>query len=164
MSNVRRKETSVMGLLPAIGAARSHDRRPPATILRSPSPADRARCLAQYIDGWAALDMAKVASAVSPDYVFTDPLVGAFDRETLADYIAIIKGRLGFDTVPAHRQRICLDRHGPLPMLPQSLRFWRSIPAIGLEGPSEIRLNGLRVCRETVCYELNMATELLRKA
>jgi hypothetical protein len=161
MSNARRKDSSIIGLPPAIGT-RARLRRPSVPVSRIPSQADRVRCIARYVDGWATLDMTKVASAVTPGYVFIDPLVGTFDRETLTDYIAILKQRLGFDTLPANQRQIRLDRHGALPLLSQSLRFWRSIPGIGLEGPSEIWLNGIEVCRETVCYELNMASELLR--
>lgn len=135
----------------------------PAVQGQPPQPQlANARFLVRYIEGWAEADTVKIAEAASADYSFLDPLVGTFDRNSLADYLAILRERVGFGTVPSQRCKVYLGAFrdpnwtGPL------LRFWRALPECGLAGTSEITMQAGRVCRETVCYELNIATERLR--
>jgi hypothetical protein len=121
------------------------------------------RLLPRYIEGWAEADAAKIADAVIADYSFLDPLVGRFDRDTLQQYFAILRRRVGFDSVRTHQRKVCLDAF-PTPQWPApKLRFWRSIPECGLAGISDIEICGARVHKEVVCYELNIATEWLQR-
>jgi hypothetical protein len=120
------------------------------------------RLLLQYIEGWAEADAAKIAGAVTTDYSFLDPLVGRFDSDTLQHYFAILRWRVGFGSVGTQQRQVCLDAF-PAPHWPaRKLRFWRSIPECGLAGLSDIEICGARVCKEVVCYDLNIATEHLR--
>jgi hypothetical protein len=118
--------------------------------------------LLRYIEGWAEANAAKIANAVMADYSFLDPLVGCFDRDTLQHYFAILRQRVGFDSVRTQQRKVCLDAF-PTPQWPaRKLQFWRSIPECGLAGISDIEIRGARVHKEIVCYELNIATEYLR--
>jgi hypothetical protein len=120
------------------------------------------RLLLRYIEGWAEANANKIANAVTADYSFLDPLVGCFDRDTLQHYFAILRGRVGFDSVCSQQGKICLDAF-PTPQWPaRKLRFWRSIPECGLAGTSDIEISGARVYKEVVNYDLNIATEHLR--
>jgi hypothetical protein len=120
------------------------------------------RLLLRYIEGWAEADAAKIADAVTADYDFHDPLVGRFDRDTLQHYFAILRRRVGLDSVRTQQRKVCLDPF-PTPQWPaRKLRFWRSIPECGLAGTSHIEICGAPVHKEVVCYELNIATEHLR--
>ena len=83
--------------------------------------------------------------------------------DRLQQYFAILRRRVGFDSVRAHQRKVCLDAF-PTPQWPaRKLRFWRSIPECGLAGISDIEICGARVRKEVVCYELNLATEWLRR-
>ncbi|HZF35433.1 MAG TPA: hypothetical protein VE914_16670 [Candidatus Angelobacter sp.] len=121
------------------------------------------RLLLRYIEGWAEADAVKIAGAVTADYRFIDPLVGRFDRDTLHQYFAILRRRVGFGSVATEESKVCLDAF-PTPQLPaRTLQFWRSIPECGLAGISDIEICHARVHKEVVCYELNIATEYLRR-
>jgi hypothetical protein len=117
--------------------------------------------LLRYIEGWAEADAAKIAAAGSEGYSFHDPLVGSFDRDSLQDYFAILKQRVGFDSSCFPQRGVCLEALATYWQAPL-LRFWRSIPECGLSGTSDIEFSGARIRREVVCYELNIATEWLR--
>ena len=120
------------------------------------------RFLLRYIEGWAEADAAKIAAAGSQDYSFLDPLVGSFDRDSLQDYFAILRRRVGFDSSCFSQRKVCLQLF-PTPQWPAPhLRFWRSIPECGLSGTSDIEFSGALIRREAVCYEINIATEWLR--
>jgi hypothetical protein len=120
------------------------------------------RLLLRYIEGWAEANATKIANSVTADYSFLDPLVGCFDRDTVQHYFAILRRRVGFDSVGSQQSKICLDAF-PTPQWPaRKLRFWRSIPECGLAGTSDIEISGARVHKEVVDYDLNIATEHLR--
>jgi hypothetical protein len=122
------------------------------------------RLLLRYIEGWGEADAAKIADAVMADYIFLDPLVGRFDRDTLQHYFTILRQRVGFESIRTQQRKVCLDAF-PTPQWPaRKLRFLRSIPECGLAGLSDIEICGARVHTEVVCYELNIATEYLRGA
>lgn len=129
-----------------------------------PTAPDRElrRCVDLYVEGWAAADTTKLAEAVSADYRFKDPLVGDFDRETLPDYLAILRRRLGFDRLRVDRCKIYLCRYAPLPSQALRIRFQRWIPEVGLIGTADLQVHESRICREVVCYGWSLAAELLR--
>lgn len=120
------------------------------------------RFLLRYIEGWAEADAAKIAAAGSADYSFVDPLVGSFDRNSLQDYFAILRRRVGFDSTRVLQRKVSLEAFSTPQWPAPVLRFWRSIPECGLEGTSDIEFSDARIRREVVCYELNIATEWLR--
>jgi hypothetical protein len=120
--------------------------------------------LLRYIEGWAAADATRIASAVTEDYSFLDPLVGCFDRNTLEEYFTILRRRVGFDSVCSQQSKICLNALPTRRWPTGKLQFWRSIPECGLTGTSDIGMSGTRVHKEVVCYDLNLATEHLRGA
>jgi hypothetical protein len=132
---------------------RTHDADPHAPISH--------RFLLRYIEGWAEANASKIVAAGSEDYSFLDPLVGSFDRDSLQDYFAILKQRVGFDSSCFPQRGVCLEALATQWQAPL-LRFWRSIPECGLSGTSDIEFSGTRIRREVVCYELNIATEWLR--
>lgn len=140
---------------------------PVATPLKQRTPRVAARAIAsdqfllQYIEGWNEADPAKIADAASTDYRFVDPLVGCFDRNTLPYYFALLRQRVGFGSPAGQQGKVCLDRFPSARWPTQRLRFWRSIPECGLAGICDVELRAGRVHQDVVCYEPNMASELL---
>jgi hypothetical protein len=119
--------------------------------------------LLRYIEGWAEVNILKLSSSVSEDYLLVDPLVGIFGRNAISQYVAILRDRVGFCSVPALKEKVHLGRIRSGLGTPSSRRFWRSLPECGLAGTSDIALRGGRVARETLSYDLNIATEQLRR-
>jgi hypothetical protein len=126
-----------------------------------PYPAS-ARFLLRYIEGWAEADIAKIVDAVSADYSFLDPLVGSFRRDSLADYLAVLRERVGFGSVRNQRCKVYIGAFRSPGWPAPELRFWRALPECGLAGTSDITMRAGRVSREVVCYEPTIAVERLR--
>lgn len=69
--------------------------------------------LSHYLEGWAEADPAKVADATAEDYVFYDPLVGRYSKQTLPQYFALLRSR--FVVAGAARsQDLAFTLRGPM--------------------------------------------------
>jgi hypothetical protein len=121
--------------------------------------------LARYLEGWAETNSAKIFAATAPGYRFCDPLVGTFTRWTVHEYFDLLQARLSGAGV-VQRPDVAFILHGPMEEWSPNgqLRFWREAPRFGLTGLSEIELGGLGVMNESVAYDLNLASDALRRA
>jgi len=119
--------------------------------------------LPDYLQGWAEADPAKIRAAVTASYCFRDPLLGTFSRRSLHEYFDLLKDRL-LCSGPIGRLDVAFFLRGPLNELPPltALRFSREAPRVGLTGICEIELAEAGVVSETVEYDLNLASNLLR--
>jgi hypothetical protein len=144
--------------------ARIRDLRPKVARLvmwraTGTSPLDR------YLEGWAEANPAKILAATAPDFCFYDPLVGSFVRRTIHEYFELLQDRLSRAGI-IQRPDLAFFLHGP--MDPRSrageLPFWREAPRIGLTGVSAIKLGKRGVVAESVAYDLNLASDALRRA
>jgi hypothetical protein len=125
----------------------------------------RNSLLDRYIEGWAEANSAKVAAATAPGYCFCDPLVGNFLPRTLHEYFDLLGDRLFRAGVPG-RPDIAFVLCGPMdrPSHSGKLQFWREAPRMGLTGISEIEVGHRGVIAERVAYDLNLASDALRRA
>jgi hypothetical protein len=113
-----------------------------------------------YIRGWAEADPVRILEATAPNYRFHDPLVGLFSRQSLAHYFEILRGtcaRAG----AIERCDLAFVLRGPIN---GSQQFWREAPRIGLTGIAQIVVGPYGVITERVAYDLNLASDLLRRA
>jgi hypothetical protein len=131
---------------------------------RSPiQPASENQVLNSYLQGWAEADLAKILVATAPSYGFYDPLVGRFSRRSLHDYFSELRDRLSGAGVIKPLD-ITFVLSGPIDAAsrPSELQFWREAPRIGLTGTSMIEVGTQGVIAESVAYDLNLASDLLR--
>jgi hypothetical protein len=121
--------------------------------------------LPDYLEGWAEADPAKIRAAVTASYRFRDPLVGTFSRRSLHDYFNLLQDRL-LCSGPIAPLDVAFFLRGPMDELlpPTALRFIREAPRIGLTGICKIEVAEGGVVSETVEYDLNLASNLLRSA
>jgi hypothetical protein len=121
--------------------------------------------LPDYLQGWAEADPAKIRAAVTASYRFRDPLVGTFSRRSLHEYFDLLQDRLLWSG-PIGRLDVAFFLRGPMDELPPqtALRFSREAPRIGLTGICKIEVAEGGVASETVEYDLNLASNLLRSA
>ena len=121
--------------------------------------------LARYLEGWAEANPAKILDAVTPNYHFQDPLVGAFTKRSLPQYLDILQARCA-RAGTTMRQDCAFLLRGPMdaPLPPGALQFWREAPRIGLTGIARIEFTAAGVIAESVAYDLNLASDLLRDA
>jgi hypothetical protein len=103
--------------------------------------------------------------AVTPNYHFQDPLVGAFTKRSLPQYLDILQARCA-RAGTTMRQDCAFLLRGPMdaPLPPGALQFWREAPRIGLTGIARIEFTAAGVIAESVAYDLNLASDLLRDA
>jgi hypothetical protein len=142
----------VVGIADGGNVARSRERE-----------AIRHSLLDCYVEGWAETDFVKILAAAAPDYRLHDPYVGSFSRWSLHEY---------FDRVCAGLSRMgAISRadmafvlRGPVDSLAEGLEFWREAPGIGLTGITRIEVGERGVISECVAYDLNLASDLLRRA
>lgn len=114
----------------------------------------------RYITGWAQADPAMIAGATIDRYHFHDPLVGTFAGHRLSRYFEFLHARFACDGVPA--QPVFYLR-GPMDGRVQGEHaFFREAPQLGLTGVAHILIGARGVLAETVAYDLNIATEILR--
>jgi hypothetical protein len=133
-------------------------------LLVAPAREANKKGLARYLEGWAEANPAKILDAVTPNYHLRDPLVGAFTKRSLPQYFDILQARCarGGTTM---RQDCAFFLHGPLDEpLSGVLQFWREAPRIGLTGITRIEFTAAGVMAESVVYDLNLASDLLRDA
>ena len=143
--------------------ARLHHATPPA------SPGDQARLqteaapwrfLTRYITGWVQADPAMIAGAAIDEYRFHDPLVGVFTGQRLSHYFEFLHAQFDCGGV---RAQPTFYLHGPMDGCAQGeFTFFREAPQLGLTGIARIIVGPRGVIAETVAYDLNMATEMLR--
>lgn len=120
--------------------------------------------LNDYLAGWAEADPARILAAAAPGFRFYDPLVGTFSRHTMEAYFAILQDRL-FRAGMIRRPDVAFVLSGPMDQRcgAGELPFWREAPRIGLTGVSAIRLGKRGVIAESVAYDLNLASDALRR-
>ena len=121
--------------------------------------------LDRYLEGWAKLNLEEIVDATATGYCFCDPLVGSFSRWSLPDYFDVVMhacSRAG----AVKRRDIAFELHGPMEGLTHlgGIWFWREAPRIGLTGVTQIEVGTQGVIGESVAYEGNLASEMLRRA
>lgn len=121
--------------------------------------------LQRYREGWATTDVAEIIAATASGYNFCDPLVGSFSQRSLQDYFRILRDRL-FRAGAIRRADTAFFLRGPMdvPSPPGEFQYWREAPMIGLTGISKVKIGDQGVIADSVAYDLNLATELLRSA
>jgi hypothetical protein len=114
-----------------------------------------------YLKGWAEANFAKIPAATTPDYRFHDPFVGSFSRWSLHEYFDLVLDRLCCAGAIS-RPDIAFFLWGPMDSRPGQLQFWREAPRIGLTGITQIEIAERGVIAESVAYDLNVASHMLR--
>ena len=127
--------------------------------------AGRTLLLDGYREGWAEADPAKILAAAAPDFRFYDPLVGTFVRRAMHEYFQRLQDSLS-DAGVVRRTDVAFFLRGPIDQRsrPDELAFWREAPRVGLTGVSAIKLGKRGVIAESVAYDLNLASDALRRA
>jgi hypothetical protein len=116
-----------------------------------------------YVEGWAETDFVKILAATAPDYRFHDPYVGSFSRWSLHEYFDRMCA--GLSRMGAiSRADMAFVLRGPVDSRAEGLEFWREAPRIGLIGITRIEIGERGVISERVAYDLNLASDLLRRA
>jgi hypothetical protein len=117
-----------------------------------------------YLEGWAEANPIKILHATASGYWFNDPLVGVFSRWSLPRYFEVLQDML-IVAGPLTQSDLAFCLHGPTdqPSNRYELEFWREAPRIGLSGVTRIRFGEHGVVGETVAYDLNLASHLLRR-
>jgi hypothetical protein len=147
---------SARGLAYAVGAEL-------AQIADDSQDAATVRLLNRYLDGWAEANPRKIAAATAIDYCFDDPLVGRFSRWSISAYLERLQAK--FERVGARVSRdLAIVIRGPVggPLWHGPMQFFREAPRLGLSGITFITVGERGVAAETVAYDLNLATEVLR--
>jgi len=123
-----------------------------------------SRRLDWYLEGWAEANLAKIFAATAHGYRFDDPLVGTFSRWSFPVYFEHLRGRFaraGASTT----QDFAFSVYGPMngPRRRGQLKFFREAPRLGLTGITFITVGEGGVIAESVAYDLNLASDVLRK-
>lgn len=127
--------------------------------------ARRISSLDRYLEGWAKANLEEILDATAADYCFRDPLVGTFSRRSLHEYFDLLMDRCS----PAGlvtRGDIAFELHGPMAGPPHQpgIWFWREAPRIGLTGVTRIEVKERGVIGESVAYDGNLASDMIRRA
>jgi len=127
--------------------------------------ASRTSPLDRYLEGWAKLDWEEIVDATAAGYCFRDPLVGTFSRWSLLEYFDVLMhacSRAG----AVKRRDVAFELHGPMEGLSHlgGMWFWREAPRLGLTGVTQIKVGAQGVIGESVAYEGNLASDMLRRA
>jgi hypothetical protein len=147
-------------------------RTSPASLTSPPSVAQLVDCRANknsllddYLEGWATANSARILAAAAPDFCFYDPLIGTFVRRTMHEYFKLLQDKLSGAGV-IRRPDVAFFLRGPMDQRSRAgeLPFWREAPRIGLTGVSAIKLGKRGVIAESVTYDLNLASDILRRA
>ena len=119
------------------------------------------RSLLRYITGWAQADPAMIAGAAIDEYRLHDPLVGVFTGQRLSGYFEFLHAQFDCDGV---RAQPAFYLRGPMDGCTSGeFAFFREAPQLGLTGIARILVGTRGVIAESVAYDLNMATEMLRR-
>ena len=157
---LRRSASRAIALAP--GARQYHGAPPASSGVQSGLQTEGAPWpfLVRYITGWSQANPAMIAGAVIDGYRFHDPLVGEFTGQRLSHYFEFLHAQLECDGV---RAQPAVYLHGPMDGCAQGeFTFFREAPQLGLTGIASITVGPRGVKTETVAYDLNMATEMLR--
>jgi hypothetical protein len=129
------------------------------------SKASRISSLDRYLEGWAKLNLEQIVDATATGYCFRDPLVGTFSRWSLHEYFYVLMHRCSCAGA-VKRRDIAFELHGPIegPSHLGGIWFWREAPRIGLTGVTQIEVGEQGVIGESVAYEANLASDMLRRA
>ena len=125
----------------------------------------QARLLARYVEGWAEADPVKIADAAAPEYCFHDPYVGTFSISALPRYFEALRSRTSLAPRTGW-QHLSFLLSGPMDAShpPRgALQFWREAPRLGLTGTALITVGPSGVVSERVAYDLNIASDQLRR-
>jgi len=119
--------------------------------------------LDRYLEGWADVNPGKIIAATTQDYRFYDPLVGRFSSWTIRSYLERVRARF-LRVGPMTAKDLAIFIRGPMEQSAQgeALTFFREAPRLGLTGVTVIAFGQSGVIAETVAYDLNLASELLR--
>jgi hypothetical protein len=126
--------------------------------------ASRTSALDRYLEGWAKIDLEQILDATTAGYCFRDPFVGTFSRRSLHKYFDILMHRCS-RAGAVNRRDIAFELHGPMqgPSHHGGIWFWRGAPRIGLTGVTQIEVGEQGVIGESVAYEGNLASDMLRR-
>ena len=121
--------------------------------------------LERYLEGWAKIDLEQILDATAAGYRFHDALVGTFSRWSLHEYFDILLERCSRSGA-VKRRDIAFELHGPMqgPLHPGGIWFWREAPRVGLAGITQIEVGEQGIIGESVAYEANLASDMLRRA
>lgn len=119
--------------------------------------------LDRYREGWAEANPRKIIAATAHDYRFDDPLVGLFSRWSLPDYLERLRVRFARAGATEVRDLAFFVR-GPMdePRRCGRLKFFREAPRLGLTGITFVTIAERGVIAESVAYDLNLASDVLR--
>jgi hypothetical protein len=122
------------------------------------------RLLDCYLRGWAEAEPLKIIQSTEHGYRFIDPFVGIFTRWSLPNYFDALHARLTA-TGPITHADLAFFLLGPIGQLSSrsAVQFWREAPRIGLTGVTKIKLGRHGVIAENVSYDLNLASDVLRR-
>jgi hypothetical protein len=141
--------------LPAAAASRAH-RGGGAANTRTP-------LLALYLEGWVEANAGKIFAASAPGYRLDDPLVGQYSRWSLPLYLEQLRVRFANTGPIATRDLSFLLRRQSDSAWPYGdLHFFREVPRLGLSGVAIIRVGARGITAESVSYDLNLASDVLR--
>jgi len=121
--------------------------------------------LVHYLEGWAEVNLAKILAATASGYHFYDPFVGTFLRRTVHAYFDLLQDSLSRGGA-IEQADLAIFLHGPIDALSwgDELQFYREAPRVGLTGISKIKIGSRGVIAESVAYDLNLASDVLRHA
>ena len=122
-----------------------------------------SRLLDWYLEGWAEANPAKIFAATAHGYRFDDPLVGRFSRWSFPVYFEHLRGRFARAGAIATRD-FAFSVRGPMdgPRRRGRLTFYREAPRLGLSGITFITIGERGIVAESVAYDLNLASDVLR--
>jgi len=145
--------------IPALGTTRVAKLQQAREKKASRTPLER------YLEGWANVNLEQILGATAAGYRFHDALVGTFSRWSLHEYFDILLQRCS-RSGPVTRGDIAFELHGPMegPLHPGGICFWREARRIGLAGIAQIEVGEQGVIGESVAYEGNLASDMLRRA
>ena len=120
--------------------------------------------LDRYLAGWAEANPIKIIQATAPGYRLDDPFVGLFTRWSVPQYFELLQAQLAAAGAIMQADLGFLLR-GPMQASSSrlGLQFCREAPRIGLTGTAEIKVGERGVIAETVAYDLNLASHVLRR-
>ena len=108
-------------------------------------------------------NLAKIFAATAHGYRFDDPLVGAFSRWSFPVYFEHLRGRFARAGAVTTRD-FAFSIRGPMdgPRRCGRLKFFREAPRLGLSGVTFITIGERGIVAESVAYDLNLASDVLR--
>ena len=82
----------------------------------------------------------------------------------LHKYVDLLRDRISY-TGTISRRELAFFLQGPMkPRSHKEIQFWREAPRIGLTGVAEIEIGDRGIAAERVAYDLNLASDISRRA